>query len=295
MERKTTMAKTGSFLKNVSSIVSQNADRLKGIKTSDIERVSVQTLKDNVLNKKYFIEETAEYFEQLKKDIEQRGIIVPLIAKEDGTLLAGHNRLRVAKALGYETVPVQYVLEDLPDEEERGFLVKDNLLRRQLTNEQKINLYKILYPEFEERFLNPDVLTKAGRKSKDDTSLTLEQVARETGQSVSSVKVQVKRKRDTIAEQASEHSAQGEKNNRYNVTITDDGLETNGKKQKLDKNNRYNVTITDSKKVSAVMRTTQKLLEELQQASQEEQEEVFTLLRTVLQTKRSAKKSKRST
>ena len=265
------MAKTGSFLKNVSSIVSQNADRLKGIKTSDIERVSVQTLKDNVLNKKYFIEETAEYFEQLKKDIEQRGIIVPLIAKEDGTLLAGHNRLRVAKALGYETVPVQYVLENLPDEEERGFLVKDNLLRRQLTNEQKINLYKILYPEFEERFLNPDILTKAGRKSKDDTSLTLEQVARETGQSVSAVKVQVKRKRDTLAEQALEHDAQSEKNNRYNVTIT------------------------NSKKVSAVMHTAQKLLQELQQASQEDQEEVFTLLRTVLQTKKSAKKLKRST
>ncbi|MFY8000136.1 MAG: ParB/RepB/Spo0J family partition protein [Candidatus Kapaibacteriota bacterium] len=287
------MAKTGSFLKNVSSIVSKNADRLKGIKTSDIERVSVQTLKDNVLNKKYFVEETAEYFEQLKKDIEQRGIIVPLIAKEDGTLLAGHNRLRVAKELGYETVPVQYVLENLPDDEERGFLVKDNLLRRQLTNEQKIRLYKMLYPEFEERFLNPDVLTKAGRKSKDDTSLTLEQVARETGQSVSAVKVQVKRKRDAIVEQASGHNAHGKKNNRYNVTISGDDLEANGKKQKPDKNNRYNVTISGSKKVSAVMHTAQKLLQELPQASKEEQEEVLALLRTVLQTTTSVKKSKR--
>ena len=287
------MAKTGSFLKNVSSIVSKNADRLKGIKTSDIERVSVQTLKDNVLNKKYFVEETAEYFEQLKKDIEQRGIIVPLIAKEDGTLLAGHNRLRVAKELGYETVPVQYVLENLPDDEERGFLVKDNLLRRQLTNEQKIRLYKMLYPEFEERFLNPDVLTKAGRKSKDDTSLTLEQVARETGQSVSAVKVQVKRKRDAIVEQALEHNAHGKKNNRYNVTISGDDLEANGKKQKPDKNNRYNVTISGSKKVSAVMHTAQKLLQELPQASKEEQEEVLALLRTVLQTTTSVKKSKR--
>jgi Sec-independent protein translocase protein TatA len=153
----------------------------------------------------------------------------------------------------------------------------------------------MLYPEFEERFLNPDILTKAGRKSKDDTRLTLEQVARETGQSVSAVKVQVKRKRDTIAEQASEHDAQGEKNNRYSVTITDDGVEANGKKQKLDKNNRYNVTISDSKKVSTVMHTAQKLLQELQQANQEEQEEVFVLLRTVLQTKKAAKKSKRTT
>ncbi|MBD1209609.1 MAG: ParB N-terminal domain-containing protein [Ignavibacteria bacterium] len=260
------MAKTGSFLKSVSSIASKSADRLKGIKTSDIERVSVYSLKDNALNKKYFIEETAEYFEQLKKDIEERGIIVPLIAKEDGTLLAGHNRLRVAKTLGYETVPVQYVLEDLSYEEERGFLVKDNLIRRQLSNEQKIRLYKTLYPDFEERFLNPDVLPQAGRKSKNDTSLTLEQVARETGQSVSAVKVQVKRTRDAIAE----------------------GIA--GKK-----NNRYNVTFTDSKKLSTVMSTAQKLLQELNRASQEEQEEVLALLRTVLQTKKSAKKLKHST
>jgi len=188
---------------------------------------------------------------------------------------------------------VQYVLENLPDDEERGFLVKDNLLRRQLTNEQKIRLYKMLYPEFEERFLNPDVLTKAGRKSKDDTSLTLEQVARETGQSVSAVKVQVKRKRDAIVEQALEHNAHGKKNNRYNVTISGDDLEANGKKQKPDKNNRYNVTISGSKKVSAVMHTAQKLLQELPQASKEEQEEVLALLRTVLQTTTSVKKSKR--
>lgn len=256
------MAKTGSFLKNVSTIVSKNADRLKGIKTSDIERVSIHTLKDNALNTQYFIEETPEYFEQLQKDIQERGIIVPLIAKEDGTLLAGHNRLRVAKVLGYDTVPVQYVLADLSPEDERGFLVKDNLLRRQLTNEQKIHLYTVLYPDFKERFLNPNVLPKAGRKSKEDTSLTLEQVARETGQSVSAVKVQVKRTRDNIAEQTSNENAQGTKNNRYNVTIS------------------------DVQEISSIMQTAQKLVQELEQtlaqASAEEREQVFTILRTIL-------------
>lgn len=278
------MAKTGSFLKNVSIIVSKNADRLKGIKTSDIERVSIHTLKDNALNTQYFIEETPEYFEQLQKDIQERGIIVPLIAKEDGTLLAGHNRLRVAKALGYDTVPVQYVLENLSHEEERGFLVKDNLLRRQLTNEQKIHLYTVLYPEFKERFLNPNVLPKAGRKSKEDTSLTLEQVARETGQSVSAVKVQVKRTRDTLAEQTSDRNAQGTKNNRYNVPVSEKNREARNKK--IDKNNRYNVTISDAQGISNIMQTAQKLVleleETLEQASEEEREEVRALLRTVL-------------
>jgi ParB-like chromosome segregation protein Spo0J len=212
------MAKTGSFLKNVSAIVANNADRLKGIKLSDIERVSVNLLKHNPLNQQYFFTESPQYFDKLREDIRERGIIVPLIAKEDGTLLAGHNRLQLAKELGYDTVPVQYALEDLSGDEEKGFLIKDNLLRRQLSNEQRINLYKTLYPEFEERFLNPDALPQAGRKNTHDKRLSLEQIARETGQSVSAVKLQVKRKRDSLAQRATADKAK--KRNRYNVTIS---------------------------------------------------------------------------
>lgn len=261
------MAKTGSFLKKVSTIVANNADRLKGIKLSDVERVSVNMLKSNALNKQYFVEESSQTFNKLREDIRERGIIVPLIAKENGTLLAGHNRLQLAKELGYDTVPVQYVLEELTQEEEKGFLIKDNLLRRQLSNEQRINLYKTLYPDFEERFLNPDVLAQAGRKNKQDKSLTLEQIAKETGQSVSAVKVQVKRKRDAIAQEK---------------LLQQVGV----------KNNRYIVTIMDSKKASKVMRIAQKLLQELEQASKAEQEEVIALLRRVIQTTTSVKKSK---
>jgi hypothetical protein len=265
------MAKTGSFLKNVSTIVANNADRLKGMKLSDIERVSVKTLKSNTLNKQYFFEDSPQYFDKLRSDIEERGIIVPLIAKEDGTLLAGHNRLQLAKELGYDTVPVQYVLEKLTQEEEKGFLIKDNLLRRQLTNEQRITLYKTLYPEFEERFLNPDVLPQAGRKNKKDASLSLEQIARETGQSVSAVKVQVKRKRDALANSKNAISNE-KKNNRYNVTIS--------KKEKQ----------KSTQSASSLVFTAQKLVQDWEKAESKEKKQVISILEAIFSFDKSQKK-----
>ncbi|MBL7990620.1 MAG: hypothetical protein JNN25_04210 [Candidatus Kapabacteria bacterium] len=107
---------------------------------------------------------------------------------------------------------MQYEQEELSEEREREFIVKDNLLRRQLSLEKRIGLYKFLYPDFEEKFLNPDELPKAGRKNSKDNSVTLEKIATETGQSVSAVRMQVKRGRDEAA-----------KKNHHNVTISSSG------------------------------------------------------------------------
>lgn len=113
-------------------------------KLTDIQHTDPHTLKLNELNR-YFQEESQEYFDDLTADIRERGIIVPLIAKKDGTLLAGHNRLKVALTLSLKTVPVQYVKEQLSNEQERQYLFKDNLLRRQLSAKDKEELIKQMY------------------------------------------------------------------------------------------------------------------------------------------------------
>jgi hypothetical protein len=225
------MAKSGSFRQSGSAIISKTVEKLSGIRLSDIEFVHPSKLQENDLNRKFFFEESNEYFEELRNDISKRGIIVPLIAKEDGTLLAGHNRLRVALELGKESVPVQYVVDNLSSDSERDFLVKDNLLRRQLSNEQRIKLYKVLYPDFEERFLNPDTMSKGGRPSGSESVVTIEKIAKDTGQSASAVRVQVKRMRDRKAQEQVE-------NNRYNVTVSSPEV-----KEQKNENNRYNVTV----------------------------------------------------
>jgi ParB-like chromosome segregation protein Spo0J len=114
-----------------------------------IESVEVGVLTANPLNADVFKRESEEYFANLTEDIRKRGIVVPLLAKRDGTLLAGHNRLEIAKRLGLKYVPVQYVQEQLSTEAEREFLIKDNLFRRQFSGNEWIEIYRRLVPNYD--------------------------------------------------------------------------------------------------------------------------------------------------
>lgn len=128
------------------------------VKLSDVYYVKPGDLQQNRLNS-LFKKESPEYFERLTADIKERGLIVPLIARREkekalglgGVLLAGHNRLKIALALRLEKIPVQYVLNELAPEQERAFVVKDNLFRRQLTPEDRLDLYRLIIPDFDER------------------------------------------------------------------------------------------------------------------------------------------------
>lgn len=122
----------------------QETPEISPSKLTDIQHVDPHKLILNKLNR-YFQEESQEYFNDLTADVRERGIIVPLIAKQDGTLLAGHNRLKVALTLSLKTVPVQYVKEELSPEQERQYLFKDNLLRRQLSAKDKEELIRQMY------------------------------------------------------------------------------------------------------------------------------------------------------
>lgn len=123
------------------------------MKLSEIKKVPVSKLKVNTYNQKFFRHEEGDYYDNLLADIKKRGILVPLIAKKDGTLLAGHNRLLISKTLNKKTVPVQYVEQRLTKEQEREFIVKDNLLRRHLTPAERRELYRLLIKYFEDRVM----------------------------------------------------------------------------------------------------------------------------------------------
>jgi ParB-like chromosome segregation protein Spo0J len=162
----------------------KNADLLDhatvrhGLKLSDVRYDALSKLRANPQNTVLFREETPEYFARLRDDIRERGVIVPLIAKLDGTLLAGHNRLRVAAELGLKEIPVQYLLETLSPEEEKSFVVKDNLLRRQFTYEQWVTIFRELVPNYEERLFEESRGRK--RSSKEATKETAKEATKET-------------------------------------------------------------------------------------------------------------------
>ncbi len=154
-----------------------------GVKLSPVKYVAHKDLKENPLNKKYFTQDQ-DYIQQLTEDIRQRGIIVPLIAKRDGLLLAGHVRLQIARNIDLLMVPLQYVLSDLTPKQERDFLLKDNVLRRQLSPAQKEHLIRELYGEeiFVDRRGGDRKSPQAKIKSSREPLIPLhERVAEDTG------------------------------------------------------------------------------------------------------------------
>jgi hypothetical protein len=93
------------------------------------------------------------------------------------------------------------VVHPLSEEQEREFVVKDNLLRRQLSTEERIKLYALLYPNFEER-----LAPKGGRSNALTAELpiiTAAQIAADTGQTQAAVTKQLNRyfKRENRASQ----------------------------------------------------------------------------------------------
>ena len=118
----------------------------KGIKLYDVQDINPEMLKPNPDNK-IFNPLSGQDYERLKNDIRERGIIDPLIIRQDKVLLTGHNRLRIALELKLKTIPVRKVESGLKPKEEKKFLVLDNLLRRQLSLAEKESLILEFYKD----------------------------------------------------------------------------------------------------------------------------------------------------
>ncbi|WP_422028807.1 site-specific DNA-methyltransferase [Roseovarius sp.] len=72
-------------------------------------------------------EHPPEQIAQIKASIEQFGITIPLLIKEDGTLIAGHGRLEAVRGLGLTEVPV-IVARGWSDEMATAYALIDNRL-----------------------------------------------------------------------------------------------------------------------------------------------------------------------
>lgn len=116
----------------------------------DIEQWPISALKPHPKNQTYFSPLEPKEFERLKNDIAAHGIHDALIVtpeEADGArvILAGHNRWRAAQELGMVTVPVRVVV--LNDADQVKFIIRDNLLRRQLSPEEVRARIRVLYGE----------------------------------------------------------------------------------------------------------------------------------------------------
>ena len=101
---------------------------IAGLRLSAIEYLRPERLRPNPLNDYPPLDE--DEFRELKEDIEEKGVLVSLMARPDGVLLCGHNRLRAAQALKLPLVPVQIVMSPLTPELEREIMKSENERRR---------------------------------------------------------------------------------------------------------------------------------------------------------------------
>lgn len=82
-----------------------------------------------------FGEPSAAEVDALVRSIKKKRLQHPIEILPDGTVVAGHCRLRAVRRLGWETVPVivRYDLAAAGDVAAEEYLIEDNLLRRHLT------------------------------------------------------------------------------------------------------------------------------------------------------------------
>jgi 16S rRNA G966 N2-methylase RsmD len=77
-----------------------------------------------------------EEYEQLKADIEDRGVQVPIEVDQSGNILDGHHRVQICQELGITSFPT-LIRSGMTEAEKRSHIRALNLLRRHLNQKQK--------------------------------------------------------------------------------------------------------------------------------------------------------------
>lgn len=78
---------------------------------------------------------TADEYAELKSDIQQRGVMVPVEYDEEGNILDGHHRVQICEELGITDFP-KVIRAGMTEAEKRTHARKLNMARRQLNREQ---------------------------------------------------------------------------------------------------------------------------------------------------------------
>ncbi len=123
--------------------------------------VHVDRIRSNRLQPRTRFEDTA--LRELAASIRENGILQPLLVRrtEHGfELVAGERRLRAARSLGMETVPV-VVREGVDDEQSLRLALLENVQREDLNPIEEAQGYKRLIDEF--RMSQQDIADQLGR------------------------------------------------------------------------------------------------------------------------------------
>lgn len=94
------------------------------MKISELKTISVELLKPAEYNPRKQLKPGDKEYEKIKNSIKEFGFADPLVVNSDMTIIGGHQRLTVAKDLGYTEVPCAVV--DLDKTKEKALNVALN-------------------------------------------------------------------------------------------------------------------------------------------------------------------------
>lgn len=83
----------------------------------------------------HFNDLEASRYEELKRDISERGVLIPILTDEDGNVIDGHQRRRICAELHADCPSV--VVPDLTEDEKHQLAIVLNLYRRQLSGTER--------------------------------------------------------------------------------------------------------------------------------------------------------------
>lgn len=123
-------------------------------------------------------EMTDAEFNMLYDNFEEVGITDPIIVRPLGKkkyrVVGGHNRLEVAKLVGFEKVPVTIIEDpDFDDDRERFQLVRHNIIRGQLSPAKFVKLYENLADKYTKEVIQESM----GFVNKEEFDKLIKQVA----------------------------------------------------------------------------------------------------------------------
>ncbi len=141
-------------------------------------------MKPHSKNQDYYSDLPSDKYAEVRRSIETHGIRDPLKILPDYTVIAGHQRLKIARELGLEKVPVEVL--DISAEEAEYLLIADNEERRQADDDpiRKAKRAKFLKDYWEVRRMSG----RERLKVQNAPSKTLNDVAEAIGEGVDTTK-----------------------------------------------------------------------------------------------------------
>lgn len=88
----------------------------------------------------------ADDYEALKRDISERGILVPVELDETGNILDGHHRVMIAGELGIKDYP-RIVRVGLSEQDKRNHVRALNILRRHLDRDARGKVFSEMHQD----------------------------------------------------------------------------------------------------------------------------------------------------